>query len=488
MKTTKKVIVAILVVAMFAMMIPFAVNAAAPDGPYTAKYKCAPNASSEADKVGNYTFSFFKVATLNKTTGEYTVAVNNDALKTAVNTGNNADIISACDTLYTASSSAFGAAATTISFTATETEKTASVTDAGIYYIRCTSFPTKVTSVTNSVVALPYYNGTSWTTSEDQTATNLASKVSTSSVSVTKAIKDNKKSVGYNSKTVTYTLTASTAGSTTNPLTKYAIVDTMDAGLTLNESSIKVTLGSNATPLVKGTAYNVQKDYSYSDGTSQKTATFAIVFTPAGLNEDFYNANPKTVTVEYTADVNSNAALATNLPNSDGLVYGNASGDSYEPGQTVNVKTYGMKVKKVDGNNTSNGLEKAEFAVYTDANATTPLTVDGKKAVAKTGANGEATFVLEGTTDTFKFAEGTYYVKETKAPENYSLNDTVFTVTITDASSDFTWVNGADGVKDYKVVVPETGGAGTMMFTIVGASLIVCAGVLFLIVRRKKSV
>ncbi len=485
MKTTKKVIAALLTVMMLAMMIPFAVNAAAPDGPYTAKYKCAPNTSSEADKVGDYTFSFYKVADLDKTTGEYTtVSAGNEALETAVKSGDNAGIITACDSLYNANANVFGTAATTISFTSSETEKTATVTDAGIYYIRCTKYPAKVTSVTNSLAALPYYNGTNWVTEDDQTTVNLASKVSTSPVSVTKSA--NKVTVGDNDKTVTYTLTASTAGSESNPLTEYAIVDTMDKGLTLNDSSVKVTLGDSSAPLTKDTDYTVEENYTYNDVEGEQTATFAVVFTKAGLDSDFYNADPKTVTVEYTANVNSSAKLATPMPNSDGLVYGNEATTSYEPGQTVNVSTYGMKIKKIDGN-TSNTLEGAEFTVYTDSGATTALTVDGKNVTAATGKDGTAEFKLGGT-DVFKFSAGKYYVKETKAPTGYSLNDTVFEVSITNSSSDYTWVNGAEGVKDYKVTVPQTGGEGTMIFTIIGAALIVCAGVLFLVVKRKKSV
>ena len=117
---------------------------------------------------------------------------------------------------------------------------------------------------------------------------------------------------------------------------------------------------------------------------------------------------------------------------------------------------------------------------------TTRFTVDGKKVIAKTGTDGKANFVLEGSTTAFCFdADLTYYVKETAAPAGYNINDSVFTVNI-DTTKGVTQVNG-DAIPNYKPVVPETGGMGTMMFTIGGAALIACAGVLFLIVRKKKS-
>ena len=498
MKTTKKIFAAFLAVMMIALMIPFTASAAAPNGPYTATYVCAPNASTEKDKVGDYDFSFFKIADLNKTTGEYTVISTlstNAALVNAVNAAASTDrsmnIISACDTVYSTTPAKFGDAAATLSFTSADTTgKNVTLNDAGIYYIYCTKKPAKVTRVTNSLVALPYYSNNSWVTTTDQTTVNLASKVSTSPVQVTKTA--DKTNVGDNDKTVTYTLTASTAGSLENKLTTYAITDTMDDALTLNESSVVVKL--NATTLTKGTDYTIVKDYPYQDeNKADKTATFAIVFTSTMLNSaDFYDAvtadAAKTVTVTYTADLNANAAskFATALPNTDGLYYGNNSGMNYEPGQTVNVFTYGVNVAKVDGN-TNSPLGGAVFTVYTDAAATNELKVGGKKVIATTDdTTGMANFVLEGSTKAFCFdADLTYYVKETAAPAGYNINDSVFTVNI-DTTKGVTQVNGA-AIPNYKPVVPETGGMGTMMFTIGGAALIACAGVLFLIVRKKKS-
>ena len=499
MKTTKKIFAAFLAVMMIALMIPFTASAAAPNGPYTATYLCAPNASTEKDKVGDYDFSFFKIADLDKETGKYDVISTlstNTALVNAVNAAASTDrsksIISACDAIYKTSPESFGSAAATLSFKSTETTgKDVTLNDAGIYYIYCTKKPAKVTNVTNSLVALPYYSNNSWVTSRDETEVNLAAKVSTSPVQVTKTA--DKTNVGDNDKTVTYTLTASTAGSLENKLTTYAITDTMDDALTLNESSVEVKL--NTTTLTKGTDYTVEKNYTYNNGTSNVTATFAIVFTSTMLDSaDFYDSvtadAAKTVTVTYTADLNANAAskFAQALPNTDGLYYGNNSGKNYEPGPTVNVYTYGVNVAKVDGN-TNSPLSGAEFTVYTEDKETKELkelTVDGKKVIATTGTDGKANFVLEDSTTAFCFdADLTYYVKETTAPAGYNINDTIFTVNI-DTTKGVTQVNGA-AIPNYKPVVPETGGMGTMMFTIGGAALIACAGVLFLIVRKKKS-
>lgn len=490
MKTTKKIFAAVLAVMMIALMIPFSASAVES---YSATYKLAVDAT-DTDKVGNYTFSFFKIADLNLTTGEYTSTINNTALEDAVkgtySDAKSQQIITACDNLYKTDKAAFGTAVTTISFSSTVTEATATVTDPGLYYVYCTSKPAKVTGVQSSLASLPYFDGAEYV-SVDQTEHNLAEKVSTSSVTVDK--KADKTYVGDNNKTVTYTLTASTAGSIDNQLKTYAIVDTMDEGLTFNENSVVVKYDGAVDALTLDTDYSIEKNYTYTGKNGEATtATFAVVFKSATLaSEKFYDA--ENVVVTYTADLNEKAKLNTPIRNTDGLVYGNDSDTNFEPGKTSpDVFTYGMKVVKVNGNDTTQKLADAEFQIFTDAEAKTPLTVDGKKVVAKTDATGEATFVLEGTTTTFKFdATQTYYAKEIAAPTGYNLNSSVFTVSI-DKSKEYTFVgNIADGdnvaVANYPVTVPKTGGMGTMMFYVGGAALIACAGVLLFVLKRKKA-
>lgn len=81
MKTTKKIFAAVLAVMMIALMIPFSASAAES---YSATYKLAVDAT-DTDKVGNYTFSFFKIANLDLTTGKYSCTITDKALEDAVN-------------------------------------------------------------------------------------------------------------------------------------------------------------------------------------------------------------------------------------------------------------------------------------------------------------------------------------------------------------------------------------------------------------------
>ncbi len=82
----------------------------------------------------------------------------------------------------------------------------------------------------------------------------------------------------------------------------------------------------------------------------------------------------------------------------------------------VNYRVGSMTLKKVDSTNTARGLAGAEFGVYTDL-ACTDLV--GTILTDDKGEGG-----LEG----LKF--GTYYVKETEAPQGYVRSDKVYTVEI----------------------------------------------------------
>ena len=492
MKTTKKIFAAVLAVMMIALMIPFSASAAT-----TLTVTCNPNADTSGDKanyVGTYEYKFFKLATVDTDDGTVTVesayASNTNlvnALK-STDTDKSQNIITICEGM-----SWTGTAAKTVTFVydGTKDVPTQQITDLadGIYYVYCSKKPGTVKSVKGSLISLPYYNGTKWTYEYD--TVNLASKIDVSGITVTKTVADS--NVGTQ-KNAEYTLTASTAGSTTNKISTYAIVDKMDDALTLlNDAEHPVNVyfvkDGVETPAEDGD-FTVESDYSYEDAEgNDATATFAIVASEALLQGNkFYGYD--TIKVTFSAKVNADIAekVVKDLPNTDGLYYGNEGNLTYKPGNTVNVATAGITVTKVNGDNTSTKLPGAEFTLYSDEDCNSPVIVDGETVMATSTTNGNDKFYY-GSHE-FYFTPGVeYFVKETKAPANYNINSTVFSVTA--VSKTYTAVgtveNGATVVKDYPVTVPSTGGMGTMMFYVGGAALIACAGVLLFVVKRKKA-
>ena len=491
MKTTKKIFAAVLAVMMIALMIPFSASAAT-----TLTVSCDPNADTtvnKADYVGTYEYKFFKLATVDTTTGTVTVEdayASNAALVDALNsteTNKSQNIITICDGM-----SWTGTAAKTVTFKydGSADVPTQQITDLadGIYYVYCSKKPGTVKSVQGSLISLPYFDGTDWKYNYE--TVNLASKINVSGITVTKTVEDSKVGTQKNAE---YTLTASTAGSTTNKVGTYAIVDNMDNALSLIDSTVKVYFVKEGveTPAEDGD-FTVVPGYAYKDATgNEATATFAVVASAALLQGDkFYGYD--TIKVTFSAKVNADIAekVTTDLPNTDGLYYGNEGNFTYKPGNnTVNVATAGLDVTKVDGNATSTKLAGAEFTLYKDSTCTEAIVVEGETVKATTTTNGNDKFYY-GTHE-FYFTPGVdYFVKETKAPAGYNINSTIFKVTA--VAKAYTPVgtveNGAATVvKDYPVTVPQTGGMGTMMFYVGGAALIACAGVLLFVLKRKKA-
>ena len=484
MKTTKKILAALLVVMMLAMMIPFSASAATtiPAGPYTATLKV----SSDND---GYSISVYKIADVDTTTGAYTYASwLTDDIKSTLgakvndNGVNSATLLSQCEAVDVKNVATEATHTFDSDTDATKNEYTFSTATAGIFYVKVSGTPDGV-SVKKSggaILSLPYYvkNTNSWETSQN----NVTLKVEDGSVTVGKKIvggdiSDSETTANIGD-TITFELTASVTGSKEQPLTEYTIHDKMSVGLdTPAVTSVKV----DDKTLTENTDYTVNA----TDLTDIKISLTEGYLNAAKAEEDngFYSASNVVVTL--TAKLNSNAVIGKNTidsvnntdnnnKNSDSLTYTNSYGQQNVPGDTVRVYTFDLKVVKVDANNTETKLAGATFTLY-DADG------NEKAVVADTDNDGLVTFT--------GLKAGTYTVKETVAPAGYNINSSDFVVTIS-TSGVITYGNDTITkltVADTPIVLPQTGGMGTMVFTIVGASLIVCAGVLFIVARKKKS-
>lgn len=275
-----------------------------------------------------------------------------------------------------------------------------------------------------------------------------------------------------------------------NPKT-FTITDKLTNGK-FKEDSVRVVL-KNSINDETGTELTAITDYTINDYANGTDLTVDFNYNSAYAG--------KIVVITYTAiagEVTTTAPLTNNAHSSNGT------------GKIVEVKPVSFKVIKVDKDNEKKTLPEAEFQLYKeanegDANAVT-LTLENNTTVygipvgnvIKTDANGEASV---NNLD----AQATYYVKETKAPNGYSLNDFAYqltgatveaagtTTTIKDnvtytvqtyTYTDFTNIT----VKDSKLsALPSTGGIGTTIFTIVGCGIMIAAAGLFFASRRKEN-
>jgi len=456
MKTTKKIFAAFIAVMMIALMIPFSASAATT---YSA---------SLTGKAG-YTVSVYKVARLDVVSGQYTSSITaiQDELN-KVEGADNKNVLKACD------AAAVSTPVTTKTFSASDVTLDFSTTEPGVYYFKWTGTPAGVDSkiISNSVISLPYYKegkegkDSNWVNSYTGT---ISAKVEDSTPTVSKKIENS--DIDYSNTTaaigsdVTFTLTADKVGSSTEKAKMYKLTDTMSAGLTYKEvKEVKV-----------GTTVVSAADYTVTQNGQTVDIEFASSYLSNG-DSAFYKADK--VYVTYVATVNTAALISIagelkpNTNHVDLHYTNNMNVTSDITGNTVNVYTFTLNVGKVDGNNTTKTLPNATFKLTSDTDTTgTTLT---------TGEDGSVTFT--------GLKAGTYYVEETVAPEGYNINSKKFEITIS-TQGIVTGDNVTDNklvVSDFPLSVPQTGGAGTVMFTIGGIALIACAGVLFFVVMRKK--
>lgn len=228
------------------------------------------------------------------------------------------------------------------------------------------------------------------------------------------------------------------------------------------------------------------------------------------------NSKGQEFTVTYYAKVNADAVVQTN--NSAHLEYGNDPDNiTTTTPDVVTTPTYPVQIHKLIKDQQNSYLAGAIFRLYRseeDAN-------NNQNAIAVTGSNGTYTVDPEQVGDNKMYdmesigdgttvgtgmnlklnglAEGSYWLVETQAPDGY--NKLTAPVKITITKSDTTNVNDwtikqNDGVVDDKIIdienttgtlLPETGGMGTVIFTVIAVVMILGIAVSFVISRRKRA-
>ena len=96
----------------------------------------------------------------------------------------------------------------------------------------------------------------------------------------------------------------------------------------------------------------------------------------------------------------------------------------------------------------------------------------------KTDDNGAAEFI--------GLSDGTYYLKETKAPDGYNVLTADVEITIAGNENDTTTLTHTQKVENNKgALLPETGGIGTIGLTALAVAVVACA--LFLPKKKNRA-
>lgn len=294
----------------------------------------------------------------------------------------------------------------------------------------------------------------------------------------------------------------------------YRFHDTLSAGLTVNQGSV-VVYGEGG--LEEGGTFNEEAVVESSNYTVEFTGLGDGCDMHVTLNSDYVMAHPgEHVYVYYTAEVNEDALISNNVTIDPNTNTANIefSNDPYNdddrdktPDDKVRVYSYGFNVFKHDDEN--HPLAGAEFMLYTDSDCQHEalLVADENNTYRVATADETGTVIHSITTDeTGAFVingldAGTYYLKELTPPDGYYALDEPIKVTITavrgddDAGEqvvnevqisqdDTTGVAQVSVLNSTSPLLPTTGGMGTTIFYVVGAVLVVGAGVGVVVKRR----
>lgn len=320
----------------------------------------------------------------------------------------------------------------------------------------------------------------------------------------------------------------------------YEFHDTLSKGLTYNDD-VKVYVQNNDTKVeIKKDStdgYTVSPEGKQTDNDQQTNLT--VKFTNLKAAKAATDGQPVTITktskiiVEYTATLNQYAEVGTTgNTNEVKLVYSNdpnKDGKGETTLDKVTVYTFQLNVDKVDSKDktTNNNvvtynkhLAGAEFKLYIEVgenNTTKWATVENGKLTGWVDSEANGTTLTtneQGKIAVAGLKDGTYYLKEVKAPDGYNLptgTQAITPITLTAATSEGNVFTGAlDSTKDNTETnkssvdtgttgnatvtientagstLPSTGGMGTKLFYTIGGILMAGAAIV-LVVRKRRS-
>ncbi|MDD6269421.1 MAG: SpaH/EbpB family LPXTG-anchored major pilin, partial [Oscillospiraceae bacterium] len=272
----------------------------------------------------------------------------------------------------------------------------------------------------------------------------------------------------------------------------FYVADLLPDGLTLDTASIKVQIDSAD---VDTTAYTL-----YTTATTEYTFKLSVSTEQYAAS---WSANGgKQLVITYTATLNDNAvvnAAQTNTATFDYSNYPYVADSHQQKTATATVRTFAIKIDKFKDGSEATKLAGAKFDLYRTA---TQAEIDEGTAVDIPQTTPEVKGILlqsgiitdENGVGTFAKYEANganydYYLVETQAPSGYNILTNAVKVNFTDTD-----VAATAGVYTVKVpnsagiTLPITGGAGTVLFTVIGIAFMAGAVILFVISRKKVKV
>lgn len=281
--------------------------------------------------------------------------------------------------------------------------------------------------------------------------------------------------------TVNYTIIGKVPAYTGFNTYTYRIEDTMTEGLTFKKD-VKVTVdGTDVTD-------DCTVNYDVNKNANSFTVTVPVL-------EKTYKIGAE-IKATYSATVNQKA-IAVVSENAAKLIYSSdpTTGETKTITPPV-VKVYSAKIDidKYEAGKEDTKLPNAEFVLYkqeTSGNTISTKYYKWNKTDEKVEwveDRAAATVAITdnyGRTYFFGLADGTYYLVETKAPAGYNRLEEPAEIKVEGSSTDTAKLSVTAKVPNSTgTTLPSTGGMGTTVFYVLGAVLVVGAGVLLITKKR----
>lgn len=267
----------------------------------------------------------------------------------------------------------------------------------------------------------------------------------------------------------------------------YTVVSRIHDHLDFDEKSVNVSY--NGTTLVKGSDYTVS--------FSPETRELIVTCQKAGLEKMGAAWNDSesmsTLNIAMNTHINDQALMGHSIENTAKINFDNGHG--IRATSTVDtppsVHTGGKKFVKVD--DAGKKLSGAKFVIlnsdgkYVKQNQENHdvVWVDKQSEATLFTSNENGAFEVRGLAYSKVDAEENvipYKLKEIEAPSGYALPTETIASFVVDANS---YSSNALEVVNKKITIPDTGGTGTILFTVAGLALMVLA--LVLIRKRKQA-